>query len=64
MLSLDAVDQFINSGSYREMKRLHNKLQVLKNSIRTEQEKLQKKADGLEEGRSSRRVSLFTGLRL
>jgi hypothetical protein len=42
MLSLDAVDQFITSGSYREMKRLHEKLQVLKTSIRTEQERLQK----------------------
>jgi hypothetical protein len=43
MLSLDAVDQFITSGSYQEMKRLHEKLLVLKASIRMEQERLQKK---------------------
>jgi hypothetical protein len=43
MLSLDAVDQCITSGSYQEMKRLHEKLQVLKTGIRMEQERLQKK---------------------
>jgi hypothetical protein len=43
MLSVDAVDQFITSGSYQEMKRLHEKLQVLKTSIRMKQERLQKK---------------------
>jgi hypothetical protein len=42
MLNLDAVEQFITSGSYQEMKRLHNKLQVLKNNIRMGKKSCQK----------------------